>query len=182
MRTTTRRPPRARSAPDPAAASVERPQRRADCSYPCNSGALAVITCTHGALLLSLHASERRRVQRQELTPDEERSSGLRARNRSCRTRAAPREYRACLPMSCDTRRAQRRALARARRQERMGRRRPATTRLGTLRSQVDKPRRRAKLVRGGVQSLHPGMHPVTMHRTSAHRALQAFRDRGDRI
>jgi hypothetical protein len=26
-----------------------------------------------------------------------------------------------------------------------------------------------------GVQSLHPGMHPVTMHRTSAYRTLQGF-------
>jgi len=64
-----------------------------------------------------------------------------------------PRECRACLPMNCDdTRHAQQSALGRARRKEHMGCRRPATTRLETLRSQVAKARRKAKLIRGGVQ------------------------------
>jgi len=36
-----------------APASVTRQQRRADCSYPCNSGAPAVLSRTRGALLLS---------------------------------------------------------------------------------------------------------------------------------
>jgi hypothetical protein len=53
-----------------AVATRQRQQRRADCSYPCSSGAPALISRAHGALLLSCTQASVAEFRRQTLAPD----------------------------------------------------------------------------------------------------------------
>jgi hypothetical protein len=60
-----------------AVAMRQMQQRRADCPYPCNSGAPAVISRPRGALLVSCTQASVAESKRQTLAPDDRLASGV---------------------------------------------------------------------------------------------------------